>query len=568
MPRLAAPAFLVANQPRHRGFWEALAVVLGTERPVRPATSRGTTVYTEQTQSYWPRLNLFTSAFLHLATFLFVTAFPIQSLLSRPADKAPEETRYELKNVNITLYLPPLRSRGPGGRPGRGTDPSKLPALGSTAFHPRQTIVSNPARPDNTRQTIVQPNSPPELIIPYEPKLPNVVLGSNLAPAPKLRKSNAENIALGKPSTVPPKTVAPVAPAAPPPELVLAPTPPVNLYPRMTLPSVQPPIGPGAAAGESSSGDAFNASLQWKAGEGPGLLVVGVEPGPPTDSLSIPPGNRYGDFSISPFGGQPGSPGGVPGGSPDGGSGGPGSGGDGSSTGVGPGSSGGGGGSQGASNMLSISGGPEASGPTMAAASSPPRRVVYNTSLANKLVYPVGKFPRIRRGTLTVTTGPIGGGGLRVYGVLQGGKIYSIYLPMPGKSWVLQYCVASPASSRTARSRAVAAQLDHGLVPPSPREQFDFHRPPVPADKSEELIVLHGTIREDGSIADLRVLRGIDPLADEAALAAFSQWKFDPALRDGKPVLLNILVGVPPTLPPTVGQQAEVPTAERRASDP
>ena len=568
MSRPAAPAFLLANEPRRRGFWEALAVVLGTDKPASPGGSRPAALFPEQTTSYWPHRNLVTSALLHLVAFFLMTTFPFQSLLSRPADKAPEEARYELKNLKVSLYLPTLRSPGPGGRPGRGTDPSKLPALGSTALHPQQTIVSNPLRPDNTRQTIIQPNSPPDLIIPYELKLPNVVLGSNLVPAPKLRKRNAENVALGRPSKVPPKRVTPVAPAAPPPDLVLAPTPPVNLYARMTLPSVPPPIGPGAAAGESSSGDAFNASLQWKAGEGPGLLVVGVEPGPPTDSLSIPPGNRYGDFSISPFGGQPGSPGGVPGGSLDGGSGGAGTGGDGSSTGVGPGNSGGGGGSQGAPGMLSISGGSEEAGSMMASASSPPSRVVYNTSLANTLVYPVGKLPRIRRGTLTVTTGPTGGGGLRVYGVLQGGKIYSVYVPMPGKSWVLQYCAANPGSPQAPRSRAVAAHLDHGLVPPSPREQFDFRRPPVPPDKADELIVLHGTIREDGSIGDLRVLRGVDPVADEAALAAFSQWKFDPALRDGKPVLLNILVGVPPTLPPVAGQQAEVPAAEKKASNP
>jgi hypothetical protein len=218
--------------------------------------------------------------------------------------------------------------------------------------------------------------------------------------------------------------------------------------------------------------------------------------------------------------------------------------------------------------VLTISGGSETSDAMLASARSPSNRVVLNTSLANTRVYPVGKLPRIRRGMLTVTTGPAGGGGLRVYGVLQGGKIYSIYLPMPGKNWVLQYCIANPAPSRATPLRAVAARLDHGLVPPSPREQFDFRRTPVPADKADELIVLHGTIREDGSIGDLRVLRGVDPVADEAALAAFSQWKFDPALREGKPVLLNILVGVPPILPTSVDQQAEVPTAERRASDP
>lgn len=567
MPRPAAPAFLVVMEPRHRGFWKALAVVFESGGSDSAAPVRRAAVYVEQTSSYWPRRNLFTSALLHLTGFFLITTFPFHSLLSRPSDKAVE-TRYEVKNMKVSLYLPTLRSPGPGGRPGRGTDPSKLPALGSTAFHPQQTIVSNPLRPDNTRQTIIQPNSPPDLIIPYELKLPNVILGSNLVPTPKLPKKTVENTALGIPSKFPPKTVTPTAPAPPPPELAIAPAPSTNPLARMTLPTVPPPIGPGAAAGGSNSGEALNASLQWKAGAGPGLLIVGVEPGPPTDSLSLPPGNRYGDFSISPFGGQPGSPGGVPGGSLDGGSGGPGTGGDGSSTGVGPGNSGGGGGSQGAPGMLSISGGPNDSEAMMLSANRPATRMVYKTSLASNLVYPVGKVPRIRRGTLTVTTGPAGGGGLRVYGVLQGGKIYSVYLPMPGKNWVLQYCAAGPAPAQAPKSRAVAARLDHGLVPPSPREQFDFHRPPVPPDKTDELIVLHGTIREDGTIADLRVLSGVDPVADEAALAAFSQWRFDPALRDGKPIPLNILVGVPPILPAGVGQQAEIPAAERRASDP
>jgi hypothetical protein len=32
---------------------------------------------------------------------------------------------------------------------------------------------------------------------------------------------------------------------------------------------------------------------------------------------------------------------------------------------------------------------------------------------------------------------------------------------------------------------------------------------------------------------------------DEAAKIAFSRWKFKPAMRDGKPVPVEILVGVP-----------------------
>jgi len=57
---------------------------------------------------------------------------------------------------------------------------------------------------------------------------------------------------------------------------------------------------------------------------------------------------------------------------------------------------------------------------------------------------------------------------------------------------------------------------------------------------------LQGVIREDGSLGELRVLRGFQAEADQAALAAFSRWKFKPALREGKPVAVDILVGIPP----------------------
>jgi hypothetical protein len=76
-------------------------------------------------------------------------------------------------------------------------------------------------------------------------------------------------------------------------------------------------------------------------------------------------------------------------------------------------------------------------------------------------------------------------------------------------------------------------------------ERFDFQRFPVPEDKSNKLIVLQGVIQADGSVAELRVLQGVEPRSDEAALLAFGRWKFIPALRGGKGVAVDILVGIP-----------------------
>jgi TonB family protein len=87
------------------------------------------------------------------------------------------------------------------------------------------------------------------------------------------------------------------------------------------------------------------------------------------------------------------------------------------------------------------------------------------------------------------------------------------------------------------------------LVPPSPEEQFDFERPPLSKGRYREMIILHGVIREDGSVDDLRVVQGLLDMVDQAAVAAFGRWRFRPALRDGKPVAVEVLVGIPALSP-------------------
>jgi outer membrane biosynthesis protein TonB len=57
--------------------------------------------------------------------------------------------------------------------------------------------------------------------------------------------------------------------------------------------------------------------------------------------------------------------------------------------------------------------------------------------------------------------------------------------------------------------------------------------------------VLKGTLRDDGVVENLEVFQGVLPEMDAAARAAFGQWKFRPAMRDGKPVPVEILIGIP-----------------------
>ena len=483
---------------------------------------------------------------MHCALIMLVVylpqALPGKALAFNSSPASHEKIYYRVPLLDASQTLPRIAPAGPGARPGTGSKPNQLPALGSTAAHSNLTVVSKPAIPDNTRQTIYQRSSPPDLRIPVEVKLPNMVLGNPLE-APKAPLQIDPNSA--KPTQVNRQ----LAPEAAPSVTSEAPKTPLVTYldpsssqPRLAIPlagAAKPTLktGNGGPSGAANGGVAAP-------GDGNDLLVVGVDPGPAGSVVALGPGNRWGEFSISPAGGQPGSPGGSPGGVVGGGTGGTGLGGDGS-TGVGPGGGGGGGGASGKSGAISISGS-GGSGSSGALVSAPLTSMVYPV--------PAAVLPKVRKSGFVVSAGPIGGGGLAVYRALTCGKIYTVFLPMPGKNWTMQYCQkADPAEPKpNPDNRSTVIHLESALIPPDadPDSRFDFQRLPVPIEKGHKIIVLRGSLLADGTVSGMQVYQGLVPAMDEAARLAFSRWKFKPAMRDGKPVAVDILVGISPEPPP------------------
>ncbi|MGH9704232.1 MAG: energy transducer TonB [Candidatus Acidiferrales bacterium] len=164
----------------------------------------------------------------------------------------------------------------------------------------------------------------------------------------------------------------------------------------------------------------------------------------------------------------------------------------------------------------------------------------------SSLVYAIPPAPHVRKNSLVITAGPVGGGGLGIYGALHGQKIYTIYLPMPGGNWTLQYCARAEGDKPGAtESHSGIVNLGGGLLAPEADAKFDFVRTPVEPEKENKLIILHGILDEDGNLSELKVFQALDPVLDEIALTAFGRWKFKPAMRAGKPAPVEILVGIP-----------------------
>jgi TonB family protein len=58
-------------------------------------------------------------------------------------------------------------------------------------------------------------------------------------------------------------------------------------------------------------------------------------------------------------------------------------------------------------------------------------------------------------------------------------------------------------------------------------------------------VTLYAVIRSDGSVSEVRVLRGVDDRLDEYARTALSGWHFHPATKNGAAVDLEAVIMIP-----------------------
>jgi protein TonB len=137
-------------------------------------------------------------------------------------------------------------------------------------------------------------------------------------------------------------------------------------------------------------------------------------------------------------------------------------------------------------------------------------------------------------------------------------KFYSLTLNMPnlnssGGSWIIRFAELDHESNSTSNpndrvsgSGAPDANDAAKLSRPAATRKVD---PAYPLQLMRQnvagTVILYAIIRADGTVGNVRVLRGVDDRLDQFARQAVAQWQFHPATKNGTPVAVEATFQIP-----------------------
>jgi TonB family protein len=232
------------------------------------------------------------------------------------------------------------------------------------------------------------------------------------------------------------------------------------------------------------------------------LLALNVRPQPPSGPLSVPEGNRLGEFAAGPTG-RPG-----------------------------------------ATARPEIAGGDSSAGHRSGNNSIPANTYVaapVAKPTANAVVVSPASIPVIKPNSPDRVDTSADRLEREIFGDR---RRYAVRLSMPNLnssigSWIMRF---ARLNSQPGTEEDIGA--------PEPLHKVD---PAYPAsyvhDRVEGTVVLYGVIRSDGSVGDVRILEGFDSVLDENARAALEKWRFRPGTRNGNPIDVEVVVRVPFRVP-------------------
>ncbi len=468
------------------------------------------------------------AAAIALQALLILFPPPIWSV--RPVRVASQSQRNEIAWYGPIKDFPVIlpAARAPRSTPRK--DALKTPPQrGADAFHPRQTILSEPLHPTHPRQTLIQSKSqlePPKIL----PALPNIVQLANAQPErPKLQLTAKELTSLR------PKARAALAAsnvAAPEIQAQEKQAGTINIAPSSQAPKrpllpVNPMPAPRAAA-QKSEANAAAPEIGTRTGENETLIALSASPAPAAPPV-IPAGNLSARVSISPEGTQPGTPAAV-------------------STGNGAGGNNAGGGGHGPEDIF-ITGG---NGANPSATSGLGIGNATRGGINALPSRPVSRA-RIESGESKPLSGSAEGAasrlpklGMSPQEVLGSKRVYTLHVNMPNLtsasgSWVLNFAELNEAVPVGHLNSAMEE-----VTGPVPLRKVDPKYPPdLRTSHVDGEVILYAIIRKDGSVDSIQLVHSVDPHLDANAMEALAQWKFMPAQKHGEPVDLEAVVHIP-----------------------
>jgi len=495
-----------------------------------------------------PKRPFVASFIYHFGLVALIYIFPTLLFLAKPTRIQTPTDHKTLTYYDVSEYLPPVQT---------ASAPAKEPRKGSPAFS-KQPIISVPQNPDNFEQSVIDPNL--IKIDPEHAQLPNIVVWTEtpVQAAPTVSRSMTKLIL----PTLPVQVVQPAAeahaqeinklklPDMPQPSVVQPPPSPDTIQrklgdlnmaklnveveqPKLPVPEqvasvntqaasaikqgpdTNPPPPPPVISGGGSGSEA--------AGK---LIALGLHPADVHGPITLPGGNRHGEFAATPEG-KPDAPG-----TPDVKGGGTGNGGSGSGDKGGPGSGSG-------IGAPGIYVGPGPVNPGAAVAGQP---TANPNGSGNSHADPNtnGSQPQ-EVATLAPPAYPprnLPDNAIED-SVFSGKRYYSLILNMPN--------LASVTGSWVIRFAELKDRPEKGeLTAPVALEKVDPAYPPdLIHDRVEGTVTLYAVIHSDGTVGSVRVLRGVDSRLDENARVALARWRFRPAQKNGAAVDLEAVVHIP-----------------------
>lgn len=136
-------------------------------------------------------------------------------------------------------------------------------------------------------------------------------------------------------------------------------------------------------------------------------------------------------------------------------------------------------------------------------------------------------------------------------GVLTGNPVYTVYVDVPDapRKWILQFCVPQSKGGVEFAGEIVRVLGRKSVDPPYAHRREPLELEFIPTlerlARLPQRVVAYATVDQEGNLHNVRMISGADPKTDSQILASLRSWEFTPAFRDGEPVEVEALFGIP-----------------------